>query len=218
MIDLYCERTAPGLWAEPLNASTNLVFLAAAFGAWLLARRANTLDTSIWSLVILSTAIAIGSALFHTFATSWARLLDEIPILLFQLCFVWAYGRRIMGLRWQSIMAILVLYVSAIFAGRSYPDVLSGSLPYAPALIVMLALASYHLLSERREPMLLAAAAGLFVLSFTFRSLDNVLCVRFPAGTHFLWHILNGVVLYLCMRALIVNAARRPAHYQKLSR
>ena len=34
MIDLYCERTAPGLWEEPINALTNLSFFVAAWFAW----------------------------------------------------------------------------------------------------------------------------------------------------------------------------------------
>lgn len=25
-VDLYCERTAPGVWNEPLNALSNLAF------------------------------------------------------------------------------------------------------------------------------------------------------------------------------------------------
>jgi hypothetical protein len=29
-IDAYCERLGPGLWAEPLNALTNLAFIVAA--------------------------------------------------------------------------------------------------------------------------------------------------------------------------------------------
>ncbi|MBZ9770745.1 hypothetical protein LB526_28720 [Mesorhizobium sp. CA6] len=28
-VDLYCERSGPGLWAEPANASTKLAFIAA---------------------------------------------------------------------------------------------------------------------------------------------------------------------------------------------
>jgi len=39
MIDLYCERLGPGLWAELLNALTNLGFLVAALASWQLARR-----------------------------------------------------------------------------------------------------------------------------------------------------------------------------------
>ncbi len=30
-IDLYCERTDPGFWAEPLNALSNIVFFIAGF-------------------------------------------------------------------------------------------------------------------------------------------------------------------------------------------
>ena len=38
-------------------------------------------------------------------------------------------------------------------------------------------------------------ASGLFAISLTFRSLDGPLCNVFPLGTHFMWHILNGVLL-----------------------
>ena len=39
MIDLYCERQAPGLGAEPINALTNLAFLVSAWATWRLMRR-----------------------------------------------------------------------------------------------------------------------------------------------------------------------------------
>src|SRR4051794_14524228 len=81
----YCERCGPGLLAEPINASTNLSFLIAAWAAWFLARRANALHAGTWGLIALSVAIGIGSALYHTFATGWARVLDVVPILHFQL-------------------------------------------------------------------------------------------------------------------------------------
>ena len=35
-MDAYCERTAPGLLNEPLNAITNSSFLIAAWFAWFL--------------------------------------------------------------------------------------------------------------------------------------------------------------------------------------
>ena len=37
--------------------------------------------------------------------------------------------------------------------------------------------------------------AGLLALSLTFRSLDETLCSALPIGTHFMWHLLNGVML-----------------------
>lgn len=52
------------------------------------------------------------------------------------------------------------------------------------------------------------AAAGTFFVSLAFRTLDQWLCPCLPIGTHFLWHLLNGVLLYLTMKALILHRAR----------
>ncbi len=59
MIDLYCERTGPGLWAEPFNALTNLSFFVAAWFAWRLIAGPDR-RSSQTSLVILIVAIGRG--------------------------------------------------------------------------------------------------------------------------------------------------------------
>ena len=41
----------------------------------------------------------------------------------------------------------------------------------------------------------LAIGAGLLVLSLAFRTLDEPVCEAIPMGTHFMWHVLNGVML-----------------------
>ena len=46
MIDLYCERLSPGIWAEPINALTNLAFLVAAFAAWRLTDQYRSLSVT----------------------------------------------------------------------------------------------------------------------------------------------------------------------------
>jgi len=38
--------------------------------------------------------------------------------------------------------------------------------------------------------------------------MDNRVCDQLPIGTHFLWHILNAVLLYLVARAYVVNVRR----------
>ena len=45
-IDIYCERTAPGFWDEPLNAVSNAAFLIAAIAAAARRRRALTLGAT----------------------------------------------------------------------------------------------------------------------------------------------------------------------------
>lgn len=50
-----------------------------------------------------------------------------------------------------------------------------------------------------------AVAGGLFACSLLLRSLDEPVCGSFGAGTHFLWHLLNALVLYLLGRALVLR-------------
>ena len=78
---------------------------------------------------------------------------------------------------------------------------LNGSHAYLPALGATLLVG----LMARRQvagPWMIAAAATL-ALSLTFRSIDLAVCGAFPLGAHFLWHSLNGVVLYLLLRAAL---------------
>ena len=64
-MDAYCERTGPGLLAEPLNAVTNASYLIAAWAAWYLARRSGRLSAGVQVLLWLSVAIGVGSGLWH---------------------------------------------------------------------------------------------------------------------------------------------------------
>lgn len=144
MIDLYCERLGPGLWAEPLNAFTNLAFLVAAFVSWRLADQHKSLSGDTWVLIGLMMAIGIGSGLFHTFANSWSHFLDILPILLFQLAFLWIYGRRVIKIQPGYLAGAVVVYLVAAYLGRQFPHILNRSLMYAPAFLLILGLGLYH--------------------------------------------------------------------------
>ena len=205
MIDLYCERLGPGLWAEPINAATNLFFLMAAWMVWRLAKQRQTLSSAVWILVYLIAAIGIGSGLFHTFATTWSRILDVVPILLFQLVYIWVYCRRIVAMRPEYSAVLLLIYMVLALIGRQFPHLLNGSLIYAPAVIVIFVLGLYHYMTQKKERYMALTALGVFFLSITFRTIDAGICPYLHIGTHFLWHILNPVVLYLLMKALLFS-------------
>ena len=208
MIDLYCERLAPGFWAEPVNALTNLSFLLAAFYAWRLAAKRQALSTGTWTLIALIAAIGIGSFLFHTFANGWSMAADVIPILLFQVTFLWIYGARVVGWRLPVRLLTGALLIAAFAAGGRHPEVLNGSLRYAPAVVLLLGLGAYHWMNAASERGVLLLATGVLCVSLLFRSIDLSLCDTLPIGSHFLWHLLNGLVLYLVFRGL---AGRLPA-------
>lgn len=210
IIDIYCERTGPGLLAEPLNFLTNAAFLLAAFLAWRLARRDQVVGWESLLLIGLMASIGIGSALFHSFATLWAMLADTLPILFFQIVFVNVYGRRVMGLccwRNSALLALFLVMVAGV--GMLPQEWLNGSISYAPALLFIAGLSLYHLTSGKRKPYALLAATGLFSVSLTFRSVDMAVCSMLPVGVHFFWHLLNAGVLYLALHGLFANMQKR---------
>ncbi|MEH6453235.1 MAG: ceramidase domain-containing protein [Psychromonas sp.] len=91
-LNIYCERLGPELLAEPINLLTNIAFLLAAL---LLSKLSSSPNKNISNLIYLLFVIGIGSMLFHSFATPWARFMDVLPILLFQMLFVWTYIRQV---------------------------------------------------------------------------------------------------------------------------
>jgi ceramidase len=207
-VDLYCERLAPGLLGEPLNALSNAAFFIAACLLARDARRLGALRPDVVVLVALIALVGIGSTTFHMAASTWAQWLDVIPILLFQLAFLWIYARRV--LRWPLWASVLIVaaFFAVCFYARQFTAPLNGSLAYAPALVAVFALGIDHRLRDPQRPPWLLIAAGVFAVSLALRTIDVAACERFAFGTHFFWHLLNGVVVYLCGRSLLGTAQR----------
>lgn len=210
-IDIYCERTDPGFWSEPANAITNAAFLVAAALVWRRAAGApppQARDGRV--LAALMGLIGAGSFLFHTLATVWAAWLDQGAIALYIYVFLWLFLARIAGLPWWGALGGLGVFAvaSRALTAPFPPGSFNGSYAYFPALLALGLLAAYAWRRGNAGAGTLAAAAGVFVVSILFRSVDQTLCETWPLGTHFVWHCLNAVVLYLTATAL---GSRRPA-------
>jgi len=202
MIDNYCERTDASFWSEPINALTNLSFIIAGLVAISLLRKTSAPPLYLGLLAGMMLLIGIGSFLFHTFATPLTALADALPIYAFQLTFLWCYPRFALGLgRWQAGGAI-GLYLAATVASSRIPIDLNSSENYIPAILM---LGLFAVLAARRVlagAHLLTAAAFIFAVSLTARTVDEWWCVSWPLGTHFIWHTLNGLVVYLSWLSL----------------
>ena len=209
MLDLYCERTSPDFWAEPVNAVTNLAFVLAAWMVWRLACRERSLDTGIIALIGLIVAISLGSFLFHTLASKLTRWLDILPIFIFQLLYLGLYCRRVIRLPVTPTCLSLLFFLLAALGASQFSTHLNGSLIYAPAWLVIVILGWYHYRSEKAGRGLMLAAAGILLISIALRSIDISVCSRFESGTHFLWHVFNALVIYLVMQVLILNIGGR---------
>jgi hypothetical protein len=227
----YCERGLdPGFWAEPVNAITNFGFILAGLVAlFLLSRRPRQEGKLVRYLLVFNLfVIGIGSFLFHTLATPWAATADVAPIGIFMLAY-FGYALNIfaglpMLLTIPAIggFAYLIALAKDVDCGAlgfSLPvlertNCLNGSFGYLPALAAMLLIGLW--LGIRRHPAALYVfGAGLvFIVSVSFRSMDRIWCqdILFmdkPLGTHFLWHTLNSLVLFLLVLAAVLHGGRR---------
>lgn len=195
-IDAYCERTDPGIWAEPVNALTNAAFLLAAAVMWRRTRGAGVPLAGL--LVALLAAIGVGSFLFHTVAQAWSALADVVPIGLFILAYLFATNRHV----WRLPPLAAALGTLAFIPIAIALTPLFGALPgfavsavYWPVVVLILAHAAALARPAPATARGLALGAAILALSLVFRSLDARLCAAVPVGTHFLWHLMNGLML-----------------------
>ncbi|THH35842.1 hypothetical protein E4Z66_12240 [Aliishimia ponticola] len=193
-IDGYCERIDFSFWSEPVNAITNAGFVVAA--AWMWQRCAGVTMARVLCVILFT--IGIGSFLFHSYATQWAALADVVPIGVFILLYLFLVNRDVVGMKgWQALLATALFF--------PYAALLVPVLDRIPFLrvsdfywTVPILLFVYGALLRKRVPQ---TARGLVIgglilcVSISLRSVDEALCDHVPIGTHFLWHVLNAVML-----------------------
>ncbi len=200
-VDGYCERTGPGLWAEPLNALTNAAFVAAAAVMWRRVGRTPAGQGRAGTgrvLAAILAAIGAGSAAFHTWATPLAGLFDTVPIAAFVLAYVFVAWRDFFGQRGPVAAAGVVLAAVAVAALAPVFARLPGFSVSAGYWPVAMLIAAHAAALRGRAPQTargLWLGAGMLAVSLVARSADGALCPRWPAGTHFLWHLVNAAML-----------------------
>lgn len=195
-VDGYCERTDFSFWSEPVNAVTNGFYtVGALYMLWRL--RGEGLPVA-QGLAVLLLLISIGSFLFHTYATGWAGLSDVVPIGLFILLYLFGVLRNMLGLpTWAALVgtAAFVPYAAVLVPVLDSVPFFAISNFYwtVPILLVLVAPLVWR---TRRETALgMVAGAAALCLSIATRSVDELWCQVFPIGTHFLWHMLNALIL-----------------------
>ncbi len=231
----YCERgTYPSFWAEPLNALTNGAFLLAALAGIVMIARQPPYRRSLWHgvFVLNFIAIGIGSFLFHTMPNVSTAAADSGPIGIFMLSYLIYAIRRFAGASWLLTAAVVAAFIGAMvmafnlrcWDGRmgillenlpagANARCMNGGLGYTPALAAMVLTGSWLALKRHRAAPLIFAAAGVFAISLTFRSVDQRLCgawivMGHRMGTHFLWHLFNALTLFILLVAAIKHDTR----------
>jgi hypothetical protein len=223
---LYCERgTDPGLWAEPLNVISNAGYFLAALIFWQLVlwRPREERSADHYLLVALGFLIGFGSLAFHLYADKGTEIADVVPIALFMLVYLGFALNRFLFVPpgWTVLLVIGFAVLAAVAAqvqcweggiGLAGTDVagakpcLNGSVGYLPALAALIIVGLALIERHHRAAPYVAWAAVIFAVSIIFRSVDMAFCDQVlidgrEVGTHFIWHLLNAVVLFLLLRA-----------------
>ena len=204
-VDLYCERTGPGLWVEPANALTNLAFIAA--GLWgILEVRRHKAGTFAEVLAWWVVAIGIGSTLFHTFATRLTIWADVLPIAGFTLAYALFNLRRFLGMEWGKAIAVfIVFYAVAGAIAFAVPDWLrqasNGTTGYLPPFLALAFFGAWAAAAGSTAGWYNLTGSAIFVVALVCRMIDPIVCAGFPLGTHFLWHVFNGLMLAVLLAA-----------------
>jgi hypothetical protein len=193
-IDIYCERLDVGIWAEPINAVTNFAFILAAIIMWI--RCKNLVEGRVLAFLLFS--IGCGSFLFHTFAQTWAAILDVTPILIFILTYIYAANCRF--LVWSKRMSItgvilFLPYQFLVVSILSSIQFLGSSAQYVPVAILIFFYSALLHKSKTNLSRELFVGATILSLSIFARTIDEPLCLIVSVGTHFIWHILNAIML-----------------------
>ncbi|MGD9602249.1 MAG: ceramidase domain-containing protein [Gammaproteobacteria bacterium] len=202
----YCEQMIAVSGFEPWNAVSNAAFLLAALAAvWTVRRRGDTPAPGPVVLIGLAAAIGAGSFAWHATHAAWAELADVLPILAFVLLFLFLAVRRLHGTL-AAGCACAAMAGAIVGTGVALPHALNGSAAYLPVWLGLVWLGLR--LPGRVEQRALRAAALLFAFSLVARTLDLRACETFVHGSHWLWHVCNGGVIHLALRAALAPAGR----------
>lgn len=203
-VDIYCERVDASFWAEPFNAISNLSFIVAGLFLW----RLKTPRSAVMATLVI--LIGLGSFSFHTYANRITGLLDVLAITLYMVAFAFLIPKQwSRSSLWIQLGAVLLLMVSIVctqfIIGHFKP-----TLPWLPPgmylgawlALIIYAMATQH--SNASAARFLWLAVIVFPFSLLSRQLDMPLC-DFFSGSHGLWHLLNGLTLYLSAYGLCLK-------------
>jgi hypothetical protein len=184
---------------------TNLVIMAAGFWGLFQARRRNA-GTAVSVLSWWVVAIGMGSGIFHLFATRGTIWFDVLPIASFVLAYTLFSMRRYLAMSWGRAIALVIgFYVVAGLLAWSLPGWLreasNGTTSYLPPFLGLALLGAMIAFKGCPAGWYVLGAFPVFLVAIVFRMADPMVCAGFPLGTHFLWHVFDGLTLGILLAA-----------------
>ena len=87
---------------------------------------------------------------------------------------------------------------------------MNGATSYISTMAALTMVAFYLYGKNHPSAKHFLAAGQIGIVALYFRSIDTKMCDFIPIGTHWIWHVMNAVVITIIMRELIKRSAKRP--------
>ena len=200
----YCERNNLEFLSEPLNFFTNFSFLLISI---ILYYDKRVTDKNYSYIIFL---IGISSSLFHSIQNHITALLDVSFIAVFIIYYLNnLYKSFNINAYISFILSILFILFCSFFGYLFNTSILSSSAYYFPILLHLYFLSLFFYIKKKIyiQYKMFIGISILFTLSLFLRTIDLRICSYSIIGTHYLWHILNSIILYLLIKYihLIIN-------------
>ena len=198
---VYCEQMIFGDYFEPVNTITNLAFIIASLLAFFNLKRKGNLEFRSVLLLFILFLIGIGSLLWHLYRSDVTVMMDSIPIMVFILSYLFIYSFHITNKLLHRLLIICGFFVflplmsillTKFFVYFQENRISMYLLPISYFLILQIYNRYYKVPVIKRS----LIAIFIFLISLFFRQIDLFVCEKISIGTHFIWHILNSIVLY----------------------
>jgi len=192
--DLYCERLLPGIWGEPANVLSSLIFLVPVYIAFKCRNKFFG-----W----LTSGVFTASTAYHLFANNLTYVLD-VGLIIATIVIYYVFFFISVGVKKPLAIAGMLAYLLFVFMSLQALPIeysYSGVLPLFGGQLTILF--SRKLYANCLQVLI---GLGAFCFALAARFFDSLVCASFPHGTHFLWHAFSA----LSLAALLLCLAYKP--------
>lgn len=203
----YCERgVSNAVWAEPINAFTNIAFPIAGYLGLKLLKEKKIKSNEFQVLPLMLSFVGLGSFIYHTARSSITLIFDALPIYSFILYALFLTLNELLSSRIKSLLVLVGFISIEISLSMFVPqEFLNGSIRHIVAITFILFIGYFAI--KRYGKKIIQPLVGLisfYAIAIFFRSIDAWICNWLPIGTHFLWHILSALAGYQAIHLLVL--------------
>ena len=207
-MSVYCERGVGLLFTQPANTISNIAIFISAYLAYQFVQTHHIKSLIIRMLPLIVALAGVGSVLWHGMPSLLTSFADLLPLSAFILVsFFFLLGKLLPNKRLVcGIFCLFILIETPFIFGilPSFNGFIQYFLVFIFGIFVFVGVAKKYHLFPQLIPIIIVFAMALFS-----RTIDLKICSMFSAGTHFVWHILIGFLLYLIIRFLVEIEKRK---------